>query len=75
MAEDAAVVVIGISGEAGLWLADLRAGTVVPLAPPSSGGLQNVNDLRSKGATIVKGVNLAVTVRSADDAFSGHYDG
>lgn len=67
-----AVVVIGIEGETGLWIADLDAGTVAPLTP-SSGDLKTVSDLRAGGSVITKGVDFAVTVKSAETAASGHY--
>ncbi|WP_064684912.1 hypothetical protein [Rhizobium bangladeshense] len=69
----AKVVVIGIPGEAGLWLADLDAGTVTPLNP--TGDLATVSSLRKAGGTFVKGVDLAVAVSSAQVALSGHVDG
>lgn len=68
------VVVIGIAGEPGLWLADLGNGTVRPL-DSVTGDLATANGLRSKGGTIVKDVDLAVAVSSADEVFSGHFDG
>ena len=74
MAAVGVVVVIGIAGEEGLWVADLHAGTVKPLNPPK-GDLKTVTDLRRGGATVTKGVNIAVTVKSAEAAFSGHYVG
>ena len=69
----AKVVIIGLPGEAGLWLADLGAGTVKPLNP--TGDLGTANDLRKAGGTFVKGVDLAVAVSSAQVALSGHVDG
>lgn len=69
------VVVISIEGEDDLWVADLDNRTVQPLAAPKSGGLQTVADLRASGAVVTKGVNVAVVVKSADAALSGHYDG
>ncbi|MDL2406560.1 hypothetical protein PY650_12985 [Rhizobium calliandrae] len=69
------VVVIGIEGEEGLWVVDLGARSVAPLHPPKAGTLKAVADLRAGGAFITKGVNLAVTVKAADSAFSGHLDG
>ncbi|CAN7506554.1 hypothetical protein [Rhizobium leguminosarum] len=69
----AKAVIIGIPGEAGLWLADLGAGTVKPLNP--TGDLATANDLRKTGGTFVKGVDLAVAVSSAQVALSGHVDG
>lgn len=70
----AKVVVIGVAGEKGLWVADLDAGTVAPLAAPGSGDLKTVTDLRAGGSTIIKGVDFAVTVTSTQAAASGHYD-
>ena len=70
----AKVVVIGIKGDAGLWIADLDAGTVSPLAAPSSGDLKTVSDLRAGGAVVTKGVDFAVVVKSAQAAASGQYD-
>lgn len=69
------VVVISIEGEDDLWVADLDNRTVQPLAAPKSGGLQTVADLRASGAVVTKGVNIAVVVKSAEAALSGHYDG
>ena len=71
----AKVVVIGIAGEEGLWIADLDAGTVAPLDPPKSGGLKTINDLRANGATVTKGADVAVVVKSVEAAFGGHFDG
>ncbi|API50546.1 hypothetical protein BMW22_01850 [Rhizobium leguminosarum] len=68
----AKAVIIGIPGEAGLWLADLDAGTVKPLNP--TGELATANGLRKAG-TFVKSVDLAVAVSSAQVALSGHVDG
>ncbi|MBY3117149.1 hypothetical protein [Rhizobium laguerreae] len=69
----AKAVIIGIPGEAGLWLADLGAGTVKPLNP--TGELATANGLRKAGGTFVKSVDLAVAVSSAQVALSGHVDG
>ncbi|WP_077965259.1 hypothetical protein [Ensifer adhaerens] len=71
----ATVVVISIAGEEGLWVADLDARSVVPLDPPQTGALKTVTDLRASGAIVTKGVNVAVVVKSAAAASSGHYDG
>ncbi|AYG58910.1 hypothetical protein QD460_19675 [Rhizobium jaguaris] len=71
----ARVVVIGIAGEEGLWVADLDAGTVTPLHPPKAGALKTVVDLRASGASVIKDVDVAVTVKSAHAAVSGHLDG
>ncbi len=69
----AKVVVIGIPGEPGLWVADLGNGTVKPLES-TTGDLARVNALRKPGSAFVKDVDLAVAVSSADKVFSGHVD-
>ncbi|OBZ94950.1 hypothetical protein ADU59_14225 [Pararhizobium polonicum] len=71
----AKVVVIGIPGESGLWLADLTAGTVTQLPKPLSGELATAESLRHSGGAVVKGVDFAVAVSSADQVFSGHFEG
>jgi hypothetical protein len=71
----AKVVVIGIAGETDLWVVDFDAGTVKPLSAPKAGSLKVVTDLGAAGTTVTKGVNVAVVVKSADEVFSGHYDG
>ncbi|WEX76457.1 hypothetical protein PYH37_004764 [Sinorhizobium numidicum] len=70
----AKVVVIGIPGEPGLWLADLGNGTVRPL-DSVTGDLATANSLRAKGGAVIKSVDFAVAVSSADEVFSGHFDG
>lgn len=69
------IIVFGLPGEAGLYLADIEAGTVVPLEAPTNGALASANDIRKAGGTVVKGVDIAVAVGSADAAFSGVFDG
>ncbi|NTF82778.1 hypothetical protein [Rhizobium rhizogenes] len=70
----AAFVVIGIPGDSQLYLADLTGGTVSPIKAPAGSNLGIADQLRNAGATIVKGVNLAITVGSATDAASGQFD-
>jgi hypothetical protein len=69
------VVVIGVPGDSQLYLADLKAGTVTPLSPQAGSTLGVADQLRNAGATIVKGVNLAVAVGGAEKAASGVFDG
>ena len=69
------VVVIGVPGEAGLWVADIGAGTLTPFQPPAGSQLEAASKLRAGGAAIIKGVDFSVALKSADDAFSGHLDG
>lgn len=71
----AKVVVLGIEGETNLWVVDLNALTVEALELPKSGGLKAVADLRAKGVNVIKGADVAVVVKSAEAASSGHYEG
>lgn len=70
----ARIVVVGLQGEEGLWVADLDAGTVSALPAPSTGALKAADDLRKAGAVITKGVNLAALATSADAASGGYMD-
>ncbi len=69
------VIVIGLPGEDGLWLADLDAGTVTALAVPATGALKQANDLRAAGVTVVRGANLTVAVSRTADVAGGFLDG
>ncbi|MEF0940300.1 hypothetical protein [Rhizobium sp. BR 362] len=67
-------IVFGIPGDTQLYLADLSAGTVSPLNVPAGSDLGVADQLRNSGATITKGVNLAVLVGSIASAGSGRMD-
>ncbi|OAP38308.1 hypothetical protein AU381_22285 [Sinorhizobium glycinis] len=67
------VVVIGIPGEPGLWMADLGNGTVTPLNEVT-GDLATVNGFRKLGSTFVNNIDLAIAVTSVEDVFAGHVD-
>jgi hypothetical protein len=67
-------IVVGVPGDTQLYLADLSAGTVSPLNIPAGSDLGIADQLRNSGATIIKGVNLAVAVGSAASAGSGRMD-
>ena len=71
----AKIVVIGLPGETGLWIADLDAGTVAPMDPPTGDALGAANLLRSGGAAVVNGVDLAIAVQSSAEAFAGKFEG
>jgi len=71
----ARVVILGIAGEPGLWVVDLDAGTAAPLTNPPDSTLQPIVNLRAAGATVTRGVNVAVSVASAESAYCGHFDG
>ena len=68
----ARVVIIGIPGESGLWMADLDAGTVVPV----DGALSDeIMAAQADGdETMVKGVRLAVAMNSGSDIAGGHLE-
>jgi hypothetical protein len=71
----AKVVVIGVEGEEGLWVADLDAGTVSKMGKAAHGELAAAEKLRTAGATIVKGVDLAIAAKSGASVASGFMDG
>ena len=70
----ARLVVLGIEGDDGLWVADLDAGTVAQIAAPTTGALKAADDLRKAGASVAKGVNLAALASSADAVSGGFMD-
>jgi len=70
----ARLVVLGVAGDDGLWLADLDAGTITQIGAPATGALKAADDLRKAGATVVKGVNLAALATSADAVSGGFMD-
>jgi hypothetical protein len=71
----AQVVLIGIPGEDGLWLADLVKGSVTPLEGGLSGNLAAVESVRQAGGTVMKDVDFAVAVSSASEIASGFLEG
>lgn len=68
------VVVLGVADKQGLWVVDIDAGTVTPLPEPTSGNLKNVVDLRAAGASVIKGVDVAISIASASDVAAGHME-
>lgn len=76
----ARIVVLGVEGDNGLWVADLDAGTVTQIGVPASGPLKAGDDLRKAGATVTAGVNFAVrapanaTVDNLTQLSGGFYD-
>ncbi|MCY1370782.1 hypothetical protein D9M69_578880 [compost metagenome] len=74
-AQTTQVVVFGVEGDDGLWLADLEAGTVTRIVDPLTGALASANEHRNAGATVVKGVNFAVRANSAGSVSGGFMDG
>ncbi|AOF89308.1 hypothetical protein [Sinorhizobium sp. RAC02] len=70
----ARIVVLGITGEDGLWVADLDAGTISQAPAPTSGDLKKADDLRKTGASVIKGVNFAALATSVDAVSGGFLD-
>lgn len=70
----ARLVVLGVQGDDGLWVADLDAGTVTSIGVPAGGALKAADDLRKAGASVIKGVNLAALATSADAVSGGFMD-
>ena len=66
-------VLIGFPGDAKLYLADIEAGTVVPV-DEAHGGITGMGELAAADSAVVKGVNLAVAVNSADSVFAGVFE-
>lgn len=62
------VVVIGIEGEAGLWMADLDAGTVTAIDAPTAA------DPRREGEVVIRGVNLAALAQTSEPLSGGYMD-
>jgi hypothetical protein len=69
------VVLFGIAGKDGLWLADLDKGTVIPYTQPLSGDLATAASWRVKGVSVGKGVDFAIAVGSTSAVASGLYEG
>lgn len=73
-------VLFGLEGEAGVWLADLEAGTVSEVDPAAAeaagaadaGFVSTALKARENGYSIVKGVNFAVATTSRSDASAHH---
>lgn len=70
----AGVVILGLTGEDGLWQVDLEAGTVLPLASQPSGDLSTAASFRKVGAGFFKGVDFAVHVTTAAEAAEGLHE-
>ncbi|WP_311272820.1 MULTISPECIES: hypothetical protein [unclassified Rhizobium] len=68
------VVVLGVADKQGLWVVDFDAGTVTPLPEPTSGNLKSVVDLRAVGASVIKGVDVAISAASAADVAASHME-
>lgn len=68
-------VVIGVEGDAALYLVDLDARTVEPIEALGQDALLKAHPVGSQGAPVVNGVNFAVKVTQAPALSAGHFDG
>nr|WP_298099035.1 hypothetical protein [uncultured Shinella sp.] len=62
------MVILGLEGENGLWVADLEAGTV------SAVSADVADDLRKAGKMMPHGVSFATVAHAAEPLSSGIYD-
>lgn len=70
----AGVVILGLTGEEGLWVVDLEAGAVLPLESAPEGDMAKAASFRGVGASFIKGVNFAVHVTTAAQAAEGLHE-
>jgi hypothetical protein len=68
-------VIFGITGETGLWVADLQSGTITPVKGQLSGELANAASLREAGVSLTKGVDIAIAVSASELPASGIHEG
>ncbi len=66
------VVVLGLSGQDKLWVADLEAGTIIPMDEES--GVISASELKKCSQPMGHGVDFAVSLSSADDSAGGLYE-
>ena len=66
------VIVLGLSGQDKLWVADLEAGTILPMDEES--GVISAAELRKNSQPMGHGVDFAVSLSSADDSASGLFE-
>lgn len=67
-------VVLGVTGESGYWLVDFDMQSVTPLPDTLTAPFGHTPSARSKGATLIANIDIAVVVNDRDDAFNGKYD-
>lgn len=67
------VVIIGFPGDPTLYVADIDAGTVMPIGN-LTGALASASQLRGSGGVVVKNVDFAVAIASAASVSAGLFD-
>jgi len=68
------VVVLGVEGEDGYWLADFEAGTLTKIDDSGDGAFAAVASARQPGEPLVRGVKFAVVADNGEEPASGLFD-
>lgn len=68
------VVVLGVEGEDGYWLADFEAGTLTKIDDAADDAFAFAARSRQSGQPLVRGVKFAVVTNNGEDPASGHVD-
>lgn len=66
------VVVLGLSGQDKLWVADLEAGTILPMDEES--GVISASELKKSSQPMGHGVDFAVSLSCVDDSAGGLFE-
>ncbi len=68
------VVVLGVEGEDGFWLADFEAGTLTKIDDAAEDAFAFAARSRQSGEPLVRGVKFAIVTNNGEDPASGHVD-
>lgn len=68
------VVVLGVEGEDGFWLADFEAGTLTKIDDTADGAFAFAARSRQSGEPLVRGVKFAIVTNNGEDPAGGHVD-
>lgn len=68
-------VILGISGEKGLWLADMQSKTITAIEEPLSAELAKAASLRASGVTPTKGVDFAIAISATQVGAGSVHEG
>lgn len=68
------VVVLGVEGEEGFWLADFEAGTLTKIDDGADDSFAFAARSRQSSEPLVRGVKFAVVTNNGEDPAGGHVD-
>lgn len=68
-------VILGLTGEPGLWLADFQSGTITAVNEPLSDELSRTVSLRNGGMSIIKGIDFAAAIGGSELPAAGIHEG